>query len=70
MAIKIQRAWRRYKTRKILSNISKIRNARRDSHPFHILDEFTDEENDEKEEAGNGNLFKSMSVLVTRVAAD
>ena len=47
MAIKIQRAWRRYRTRKILYNTFKLRNSRRYSHPFHILDEFTDEENDE-----------------------
>ena len=47
MAIKIQRAWRKYQTRKILKQLSKTKKREtKPSNPFHILDEFTDSEND------------------------
>jgi hypothetical protein len=44
MAIRIQRAWRKYKTRQILKKISSKKEG--EEHPFNILDEFTDEEVD------------------------
>lgn len=44
MVIKIQRAWRRYRTRKLLKNISKNKKrSKQQKQNFHILDEFTDE---------------------------
>lgn len=42
MAIRIQRAWRKYKTRQILKKISGKRVE--EQHIFHMLDEFTDQE--------------------------
>lgn len=45
MAIKIQKAWRGYQTRKILKGIFETRGDRspKAMNAFHIVDEFTDE---------------------------
>ena len=44
MAAKIQRAWRKYRTRKIVSNVAFCQSGQ---NAFNILDEFTDEEDHE-----------------------
>lgn len=46
MAIKIQRAWRSYRTRKLLKSINK---PEENYNAIHILEDFTDEEYNEEE---------------------